>query len=65
MQTEDTGTGPVADGLDAFFAASAADQDILEDLPVPCALPRSEFLKMQPEPVVVEELPDSGEERPE
>ncbi|NHU42586.1 hypothetical protein [Rhodococcus sp. A14] len=56
MQTTDNNEqGQALDGLDAFFAASASDQDILEDLPVPCALPRSEFLKLQqPEPVVVE-----------
>ncbi|MFC7451284.1 hypothetical protein [Rhodococcus daqingensis] len=35
MQTDDTGTGPAPDGLDAFFAAELGEDHVIVDTPNP------------------------------
>ncbi|WP_305093561.1 hypothetical protein [Prescottella sp. R16] len=51
MQTEDTRTRPVPDGLDAVFAQFIKDEGIL-DTPNSCGVSRVEMLPM---PVVIED----------
>lgn len=54
MQTDDNGTRPALDGLDAFFAAVLQDERNEPNLELanPCCASRGEMLPM---PVVIED----------
>ncbi|MFC9790068.1 hypothetical protein [Rhodococcus sp. NPDC127528] len=59
MQTDDNGTRPALDGLDAFFAAELGEDGPSEpnlELANPCSASRGEILSIQDIPVIEDDL---------